>query len=182
MPTPPRIVWIRERVLFVNFIGVRTGVAALLDEKDAILSVMPLGVVGAEDPGNPRVSESGTETLRLPDGTYAVAVTHAYPAKPGALGGRCAAGHRVFLSLVALRGCYKSTPEKPAPDPEFTPYLEEVFRVLLEDCETSVANDWSLSRDRRTIKVHSSLYPSRPSQVWIFRDGSYRFRDASNRT
>jgi len=173
VPSPPRIVWIRERVLFVNFTGVRRGVAALLDGRDTILSVMPLGVVGAEDPGNPRMTDSGAEPVRLPDGTYALAVTHAYPAEPGPLGGRCAAGHRVFLSLVALRGCYRSTPQEPAPEPKHTPYLEEVFRVLLEDCEHSVANDWTMSRDRKTIRVRSSLYPERPPVVWVFRDGRY---------
>ena len=174
VPTPPRIVWIRERLLFVNFTSVDRGVAALLDGKDTILSVMPLGVVAAEDPGNPRVKDSGAETLKLPDGTWAVAATHAFPAQPGPLGGRCAGGHRVYLSILALRGCLKSTPHAPAPDPPFTPYLERVFQVLLEDCDSSAANDWSLSRDRRTIKVHSSLYPARPPTVWVFRDGRYR--------
>jgi hypothetical protein len=136
---------------------------------------MPLGVVGAEDPGNPRARESDAEVLTLPDGTYALAVTHAQPARPGPLGGRCAGGHRVLLSILALRGALKSTPESPAPDPPpTTPYLEEVFRAVLEDCGTSLANDWSLSRDARTIEVHSSLTPSRPAVRWVYRGGRYR--------
>jgi hypothetical protein len=160
--------------MFVNYIGVRRGVAALLDAKDTILSYVPLGVVSADNPGNPRSSESGAEQLTLPDGTFAVAVTHAFPATAGPLGGRCHAGHRVLLSILALKGALKSTPHDPAPPPPFTPYLEEVFRTVLEDCEASVANDWTLSRDRRTIRVHNSLYPSRPTATWIFDGGRYR--------
>jgi len=181
VPTPPRIVWIRERLLFVNFTDVDRGVAALMDERDTILSVLPLGVVSAEDPGNPRVKDSGAETLTLPDGTYAVAVTHADRAEPGPLGGRCTAGHRVYLSILALRGCLKSTPHQPAPDPPFTPYIEEVFRTLLEDCDGSKARDWSLSRDRTTIKVHSSLYPGRPPKIWVYARGSYREQGGGRR-
>lgn len=175
VPDPPRIAWIRERVLFLNFIGLERGVAALLDGRETILSVMPLGVVGAEEPGNPRARDSDAEVLTLPDGTYALAVTHAQPAQAGPLGGRCAGGHRILLSILALKGALKSTPESPAPDPPpATPFLEEVFRTVLEDCETSVANDWTLSRDARTIKVHSSLTPSRPAVRWVYRDGRYR--------
>jgi hypothetical protein len=174
IPSPARIVWIRERLMFLNFIGARRGLAALLDGKETILSVMPLGVVGASDPGNPRAHDSGAEHFKLPDGSYAVAVVHSLPAVAGPLGGRCAAGHRIYVSIIALRGCLKSTPHKPAPDPPFTPFIEEVFRVQLEDCDGSVANDWSLSRDRTTIKVHSSLYPARPPVVWSYRSGRYR--------
>ena len=177
VPEPPRIVWTRERLMFINIVGRERGVAALLDRRDTILSVMPLGVVGAFDPGNPIVKESDAEPMTLPDGTYAVAVTHALGARPGELGGRCRAGHRVYLSVLALRGCLKSTPHAPAPDPPFTPYLEEVFRTLLEDCQGSVANDWSLSRDRKTISVHSSLHPALPPTRWVYKDGRYRRRE-----
>jgi hypothetical protein len=176
IPSPPRIVWIRERLMFLNFIGARRGVAALLDGSETILSVMPLGVVGAQDPGNPRAHDSDAEHFKLPDGTYAVAAVHSLPAAPGPLGGRCAAGHRVYVSIIALRGCLRSTPHEPAPDPPFTPFIEEVFRAQLEDCAGSVANDWGLSHDRRTIKVHSSLFPARPPVVWEYRDGRYRRR------
>jgi hypothetical protein len=161
--------------MFINLLGLERGVAALLDKHETILSIAsPLGVVGAQSPGNARTKHSDAEPLVLPDGTYAAAVTHAFLAQPGALGGRCAGGHKVYLSIFALRGALKSTPHERAPEPETPPYLEEVFRTLLEDCTRSTANDWSLSRDRKTIKVHSSLYPSRPPIVWIFRDGRYQ--------
>ena len=51
IPSAPRIVWIRERLMFINFIGARRGLAALVDRGETILSVMPLGVVGSADPG-----------------------------------------------------------------------------------------------------------------------------------
>ena len=173
VPEPAKIVWIRERLMFVNLIGLERGVAALLDSRDAILSTVPLGVVGAFDPGNPRTHDSGAEGLELPDGTYAVAVTHTFPDQVGPLGGRCRGGNRIYLSILALRGCLKSTPHKPAPDPPFTPFIEEVFRALLEGCQGLEANDWKLSRDRRTITVHSSVHPNRSVQRWVFNDGRY---------
>jgi hypothetical protein len=173
VPEAAKIVWIRERLMFVNILGLERGVGALLDKRDTILSVVPLGVVGAFDPGNPRTHDSGAEGLELPDGTYAVAVTHTFPARLGPLGGRCRGGNRIYLSILALRGCLKSTPHKPAPDPPFTPFIEEVFRTLLEGCQGLEANDWRLSRDRRTITVHSSVHPNRPVQRWVFNDGQY---------
>ncbi len=173
VPEPAKIVWIRERLMFINLMGLERGVAALLDGRDTILSVVPLGVVGAVDPGNPRTNDSGAEGLVLPDGTYAVAVTHTFPDQFGPMGGRCRGGNRIHLSILALRGCLKSTPHKPAPDPPFTPFIEEVFRTLLEGCQGLEANDWKLSRDRRTITVHSSVHPNRSVQRWVFSDGRY---------
>jgi hypothetical protein len=177
LPTPPTLVWLRERVIFVNLAGVQRGLAALLDKKETIYSVLRLGVVGALDPGSTWARDSDAEPLKLPDGSWAVAVTHAEPARAALVaGGRCAAGHRVHLSILALRGCLTSTPHQPAPepDPRNPPYLEEIFRLLLEDCEATSANDWTLSKDRRTITVHSSLYPARPPVVYRYVDGRYR--------
>lgn len=177
LPTPPTLVWLRERVIFVNLAGVQRGLAALLDKKETILSVMRLGVVGALDPGSTWARDSDAEPLKLPDGSWAVAVTHAEPARSALVaGGRCAAGHRVYLSILALRGCLTSTPHQPAPepDPKHPPYLEEIFRLLLEDCEATSANDWTLSKDRSKITVHSSLYPARPPVVYRYEGGRYR--------
>lgn len=176
VPEPPKIVWIRERVLFVNLPGVRRGVAALLDKRGTILSLMKLGVVGAEDPGNSRTKYSGAEHFKLPDGSWAVAVVHSYPEPARGMAGRCSGGHRVYLSVLALRFALTSTPHKPAPDPPQPPYFEEVFRVLLEDCNASVARDWSLSKDRQTIKIHSSIRPARPATVHVYRGGRYRLQ------
>lgn len=173
VPGPPRLVWIRERLMFVNLPGQRRGVAALLDKNDTILSLFRLGVVGSLSPGNPLTRSSGAEHFKLPDGSWAVAVVHAIPATTTALGGRCGGGHQVSLSVLALRHCLTSTPHKPAPPPPRTPYIEEVLRVLLEDCTRRVANDWTLSKDRRTIRVHSSLYPTRPPVVHVYRGGRY---------
>ena len=167
VPDPPTVVWIRERVLFVNLPGKNRGLAALLDHKDTILSVMRLGVVGAEDPGNPLTRRSGAEVLKLPDGSWAVAVVHALPAEAG-LGGECSSGHQVLLSVLALRHALTSTPHKPAPEPPVPPFLEEILRVVLEDCNQRVANDWKVSKDRRTIRIHSSLYPTRPASQYVF--------------
>jgi hypothetical protein len=85
---------------------------------------------------------------------------------------------------VALRGCLVSTPFAPAPAPPSPPFLEEIFRATLEDCESSLANDWSLSKDRKTIKVHSSLHPSRRGVTCVWRDGRYQaqLHDASCRS
>jgi hypothetical protein len=174
LPGPPKLVWLRERVVFVNLTGVDRGIAGLLDKKETLLSLFPLGVVGALDPGSTWARESDAEPIRLPDGTWAVAVTHAYPARSVIAGGRCAAGHRVFVSILALRGCLVSTPHDPAPDPPFPPYFEEVFRTSLEDCEGTSASDWTLSKDRRTITVHDSLYPRREPRVYQYRDGRYQ--------
>jgi hypothetical protein len=178
--SPPTLQWIRERVVLVNIAGVQRGVMALLDKKDTILSLMHLGVVGALDPGNPLAKDSDAEPLKLPDGSFAVAVTHTTPSwratggRPPHVGARCSVGHRIYLSIIALRGCLLSTPFAPAPEPPSPPFLEEIFRATLEDCESSVANDWSLSKDRKVIKVHSSLYPSRPAVTYAWRDGRYQ--------
>jgi len=175
LPEPPTLVWIRERVIFVNLLGVDRGIAALLDKKGTLLSLLPLGVVGALDPGSTWAKDSDAEPIQLPDGAWAVAVTHAYPAATSVVpGGRCAVGHRVLLSVLALRGCLVSTPHVPAPDPPFPPYLEEVFRASLEDCEDTSAHDWTLSKDRSTITVHDSLYPGRAPRIYRYRDGRYR--------
>jgi hypothetical protein len=173
VPDPPVIVWIREKLLFVNIPGVRRGLAVLLDRTKTITSLMRLGVVGAEDPGNPKTLQSGVEHFKLPDGTWAAAVVHAYPEKPGPLGGRCAGGHRVYLSILALHQALTSTPHKPAPDPATPPWLEEVFRGLLEDCRDSLVRDWSLSRDRSTIELRSSINPAEPVEVHRFQKGRY---------
>jgi hypothetical protein len=173
LTAPPTLTWIRERVIFVNLAGVQRGVAALYDKKSTLLSLMRLGVFGAFDPGNAQAKDSDVEPIKLPDETWAVAVTHAYPARARQAGGRCAAGHVIYLSIIALRGCLVSTPFAPAPEPEKPPYLEEIFRATLEDCEESVANDWTLSKDRKTIRVHSSLYPSRGKTTYTFKDGRY---------
>ena len=168
----PKAIWIHERVMFVNIPGRNVGLAALLDRHDTITSVMQMGVVGAEDPGNPLNRESGAEVLKLPDGTWAMAVVHSHQADVG-LGGECANGHQVHMSVLALRGALTSTPHKPAPEPESPPYLEEILKVQLEDCEGRVANDWKVSKDRRTIRVHSSLFPIRPATAYVFRKGRY---------
>ncbi len=177
VPEPPRIVWIRERVLFINLPGLNRGIAALMDERKVITSLMRLGVVSAEDPGNPLSKNSGAEPFKLPDGTWAVAVTHAYPRAPGPLGGKCGGTHRVYLSVLALHRAFTSTPHKPAPQPDPPPEFKEILRVLLEDCRTTVANDWILSKDRQTIEVKSSLHPGRPAVVYDFKKGKYIKRD-----
>jgi len=168
----PKAIWIHERMMFVNVPGHNVGLAALLDRRSTITSVMRMGVVGAEDPGNPLSHESGAEVLKLPDGSWAMAVVHAYPARAG-LGGECANGHQVYLSVLALRGALTSTPHKPAPEPEHPPFLEEILKVQLEDCEGRVANDWKVSKDRRTVRVHSSLFPTRPAALYVFARGRY---------
>ena len=66
VPEPPRIVWIRERVLFINLPGLNRGIAALLDERKVITSLMRLGVVSAEDPGNPLSKNSGASRSSCP--------------------------------------------------------------------------------------------------------------------
>ena len=169
---PPKAIWIHERMMFVNIPGRNIGLAALLDRRDTITSVMRMGVIGAEDPGNPLSRESGAEVLKLPDGSWAMAVVHSYPASAG-LGVECSNGHQVFMSVLALRGALTSTPHKPAPEPEQSPFLEEILKVRLEDCEGRVANDWKVSKDRRIVKVHSSLFPTRPAKVYVFRNGRY---------
>jgi hypothetical protein len=171
---PPTLVWIRERLVFVNLAGVERGIVGLLDKRDTLLSVMRLGVIGAFDPGNTQAKDSDAEPMKLPDGTWAVAVTHSYPDRAMVEGGRCSAGHRIYLSILALRGCLVSTPFEPAPEPDKPPYLEEVFRLLLEDCGGTLANDWTLSKDRQTIAVHSSLHPSRTPQRYVYGEGRYR--------
>ncbi len=173
VPEPPRIVWIRERVLFINMPGLNQGIAALINQRKVITSVMTLGVVSAEDPGNPLSRNSGAEPFELPDGTWALAVVHAYPRAPGPLGGRCGGTHRVYLSVLALRRAFKSTPHKPAPEPDPPPELEEILRVLLDDCRTRAANDWSLSKDRSTIRIKSSLRPHQPVVEYKFSGGRY---------
>jgi hypothetical protein len=173
LPEPPTLVWIRERVIFVNLTGVNRAVAALFDKKDTLLSLLPLGVVGALDPGSTWARTSDAEPIRLPDGAWAVAVTHAYPAVSLVPGGRCAAGHRVFLSIIALRNCLVSTPQAPAPDPPAPPYLEEVFKVSLEDCAATSASDWELSKDHITITVRNSIEPTRSPRVYRYRMGRY---------
>ena len=73
--------------------GVRRGVAAMLDQSDTILSLFRLGVVGAAlAPGNPLIRSSGAEHFKLPDGSWAVAVVHAYPSATTVLGGLTAPG------------------------------------------------------------------------------------------
>ena len=169
---PPKAIWIHERMMFVNIPGRNVGLAALLDRRDTITSVMKMGVIGAVDPGNPLNRESGAEVLKLPDGSWAMAVVNAHQAMAG-LGGECANGHKVYLSVLALRGAYTSTPHKPAPEPTFAPYLEEILKVQLEDCEGRVANDWKVSKDRSMIRVHSSLFPTRPPTAYVFQKGRY---------
>ncbi len=173
VPHPPRLVWIREQLLFINLPGINRGVAALINEGKVITSLMRLGVVSAEDPGNPLSRDSGVEHFKLPDGTWAVAVTHAYPRDPGPLGGQCGGTHRVYLSVLALQRAFTSTPHKPAPVADPPPELEEIFRVVLEDCRTRVADDWSLSKDRRSIQIKSSLHPDRPPREYVFERGKY---------
>ena len=173
VPEGPRIVWIRERLFFVNLPGVERGIAALMDERKVISSIMRLGVVSAEDPGNAMSKRSGAEPFKLPDGTWAAAVTHAYPREPGPLGGRCGGTHRVYLSVLALHRAFTSTPHKPAPVPDPPPELEEILRVLLEDCHATVANDWSLGKEGQTVEVKSSLHPHRPATVYGFKNGKY---------
>ena len=104
-------------------------------------------------------------------------MTHAYPRKPGPLGGKCGGTHRVYLSVLALRRAFTSTPHKPAPAPDPPPELEEILRVLLEDCHATVANDWSLSKDSQTLEVMSSLRPDRPAVVYQFVKGKYVKKD-----
>ncbi|MCA9665527.1 MAG: hypothetical protein KC503_08060 [Myxococcales bacterium] len=173
-PKPPRLQWLREKLIFINMLGLGHGHAALLSKDEKILSLLRLGIVGNEDPGNARAHESGAEPIKLPDGTWAVVVVHAEPAKTGPMGARCAAGHRVYTSIIAARGAPESTPHKPAPEPATPPQLEEVFRVLLEDCSGRRAFDFDLSKDRRVVRVRNSLFPARDVSTFVYRDGFYR--------
>jgi hypothetical protein len=177
VPEAPTLVWIRERVLFVNLQArdaeAQRGIAALLDKHDNLLSVIRLGVVNALDPGSPITKDSGAEVVKLPDGGWAVAVVHAYGTPVVAQGQRCTGASRVYLSILALRGCLTSTPQNPAPEPESPPALEEIFRTLLEDCRAAVSNDWSLSKDRKTISVRSSLDPTRAPSTYVYQAGRY---------
>lgn len=182
MPEPPKLRYLKERLLLINHPGLGRGVAGLVSEDKELLSLLDLGIVGAADPGNPLTRSSDAEPLRLPDGTWAVAVTHAYPTRParaaGAkvppFGARCVKGHRVYLSIIAAVGAPHSTPDKHIPKPDPPPHLQEVLRILLEDCERSQAFDWSISKDRRTVRVHNSIFPSRPARVYRFEKGTYR--------
>ncbi|MCK5799881.1 MAG: hypothetical protein KAI47_21975 [Deltaproteobacteria bacterium] len=187
LPSPPLLRYLRERLLLVNYPGLQRSVAGILDMDKRLVSLLRLGVVGGQDPGNALTRSSDAESLRLPDGTWAVAVTHAYPARASApatrdggaraappFSARCAQGHRVLLSILALRGAPHCTPQEHVPKPDPPPQLEEVLRVVLDDCATTQTYDWSISRDRKTVKVRDSLAPHRPAQIFTYgADGVY---------
>jgi hypothetical protein len=178
LPKPPMMRFLRERVLLMNYPELRRGVAGLIDMDKDLVSLLRLGIIGAQDPGNPRTRTSDAEPVRLPDGTWAIAVTHAYPvrdveqrseqAEAPPLGLRCAGGHRVYLSIIAVRGAPHVTPHKHVPKPDPPPRLTEALRVLLEDCERSRAYDWSISRDRKRVVIRDSVFPQRAAQVFVY--------------
>ncbi|PID39274.1 MAG: hypothetical protein CSB49_01785 [Proteobacteria bacterium] len=185
LPKPPMMRFLRERLLLLNYPELRRGVAGLIDMDKDLVSMLRLGIVGAQDPGNPRTRTSDAEPLRLPDGTWAVAVTHAYPlrdaeqrkgAEVPTFGMRCAGGHRVYLSIIALRGAPHVTPHQHVPKPDPPPQLAEALRVLLEDCERSRAYDWSISRDRKRVTLRDSIFPQRTPRIWRYDKASGTYR------
>lgn len=181
MPEPPRLTYLRERVVLLNFPGLRRGVAALVDRRETILSLLPLGVVGEHQPGSALARESDARALRLPDGTWAVAVTHAHPASEDALdrGGRCNPGHLVLGSVIAVRGAPHVTPHQHVPDPKTPPRLEEVFRIVLDDCDAARSFDWHIAKDARRVTVRDRLSPLRPPALFIYHRGWFRRRGQS---
>jgi hypothetical protein len=191
MPKPPKLTYLRERVVLINFPGLSHGAAALFDMHKRLVSLLPLGVIGSLDPGNALTKDAGADPLRLPDGTYAVAITHAEPQRledrrhaarslpepeVPPFGSRCARGHHVYLSILALRGAPKVTPHKEVPPPDPPPHFAEVFRAKLEDCDPGVSYDWSISRDRSRIKLRDSLHPEASARVFVYRDGFYQLQ------
>ncbi len=169
----PTIVWIREKIAMLNFPGVDRGIIGLFDKQDALLSMLKMGVIGSTDPGNPKVKKSDAEVFKLPDGTFALAVIHTIKRRKNEVEGSCAEGNQVYLSIIALRGAIDPHRKVAKRVGESHPFLEEVFRTLLEDCVTSVSNGWSLSSDRRTIRVYSRLEPTHEPTLWRFKNGRY---------
>ena len=176
MPEPPRLAYLRERVVLLNFPGIKRGLAALFDRKETILSLLDLGVVGARRPGSASTRESDARGLRLPDGTWAVAVTHAYAARdvPPERGGRCNPGYLVLGSIIAVRGAPHVTPQEHVPEPKTPPRLEEVFRTVLDDCDEARRFDWDIAEDGRRVTVRDSLSPLRPAAVFAYDRGWFR--------
>jgi hypothetical protein len=175
LPTVPELEGLREHLLFMNFAGVQRGLAALVDEENDVLSVLPLGVVGAEEPGNATTKHSDAKPIILPDGERALVIIHALPAETWGQKGRCLKKPRVFLSIVALRGVHRLD----APIPSVLagrpyPYLDEIFQTLLEDCDASAMNRWEFSADHKTIKVYNSIYPTQPAATYIYKGQRYQ--------
>lgn len=177
MPDPPVLRFLRERVVLLNYPGLGRGLAALVRADKTLVSLLDLGVVGARSPGNALTKHSDAESLRLPDGTWAFSVVHAYPEQPATaspLGARCEGGQRVFLSIVAVRGAPHVTPHKAVPEPDPPPILEEVLRVQLAGCKDRVARRWRISRDAGEVKVFDSLYPRKAPRRYAYQQGRYR--------
>ncbi|MBW2731145.1 MAG: hypothetical protein JRH20_02060 [Deltaproteobacteria bacterium] len=177
MPTPPVLRYLRERVVLLNFPGLGRGLAALVKGDKTLISLLDVGIVGARSPGNGQTKESNAKSWRLPDGTWAFSVVHAFPEQPALarpLGGRCEDGRRVFLSIIAVRGAPHVTPHKVVPEPNPPPELEEVLRVQIAGCEDRVARRWRMSADAREVRIYDSLRPSSSPGLYVYDRGIYR--------
>ena len=167
-PDPPRLKWIRERVVLVDLPGPKRGIAALFGRADRLMSLLQLGSLGSH---RPKGDLATPRPLRLPDGSWALRVEY--------FGGRASARMRasaspwVYSAIVRVHGAAHA-PSLRGVRSNSQPELREVFRTVVRDAVGLSRRRVVLSRDKRRIKVYDQLNPLRPPWIYEFRGGRYR--------